>query len=352
MSRALSIFISAFLVACQAEILPTGYQGQQAVKVSSITREPVTVTGQLKAFGVLESAEEINLNVDFSASIAQVLVNEGQRVAKGQPLLEFDKDRLSLAHEQTQHTLEQALAEQKNAHLKSDRLHTLVQRNTVSQQQFDDARFARDEADSRVKVLETQLQLLRRDLTNSLVLSPIEAIVSARKVEAGQFAISFQPLLTLEAVKSIKVSVFVSENHIVQLCVGNKATVNTVVGQFDSEVHSVSAKSDPATGNFEVKLALDNSKGKLKPGMTANVLLFTNSQSDQLLIPESALVAYQGRHVVYLEESNQARRVVVDIEPGFDNQLYVTSGLQAGVQLILHGARSVTEGSVLEVSHE
>ncbi len=340
------------LTGCRPEAPQHRFEARQAIRVETQMVSPSTITGKVNVFGVLESAEEVVLNVEFSAPVEKVLVDEGHVVARGQPLLVFDSGKLQLSFQQTQHMLAQALTQQENARLNFSRLQTLVASSTVSQQQFDEARFSRDVADARTRELKASLQLIERDLNNTTLLSPIDAVVGERNVEAGQSATAYQPLLTLQAVKSVKVSVFVGEHHLPYLRVGNRGWIKTVAGTFESEIYSISATSDPRTGNFEVRLLLDNSHGRLKPGMTATVTLLSIAIPEQLLIPESALVAWQGQHVVYLVQNNRARRQAVEVMLGFEDHLYVSRGLSAGDQLIVSGARQVTEGSLLEFDHD
>ncbi|TQV78050.1 efflux RND transporter periplasmic adaptor subunit [Exilibacterium tricleocarpae] len=349
----IAVFTSAVtLLACQPESPQHQFDTQQSIKVKTATLMPTTVTGKVNVFGVLESAEEVALNVEFSAPVEKVLVDEGQAVIDGQPLLIFDDSKLQLSLQQTQHMLEQALTQQENARLNFSRLQTLLANNTVSQQQFDEARFARDVADAKTRELKASLQLIERDLGNTTLTSPIDAVVGERRVEAGQSVTAYQPLLTLQAVKSVKVSVFVGEHHLPYLRVGNRGWVKTVAGTLESEIYSISATADARTGNFEVKLLLDNTHGRLKPGMTANVTLLSVPIPEQLIIPEAALVAWQGQHVVYVAENDRARRQPVEVMLGFEDHLYVRRGLAAGDQLIVIGARQVTEGSLLEINHE
>ena len=346
------LFGALLLTACQPEPPPNHFTGQAAIRVETRAVAPTTLAGKVNVFGVLESAEEVSLNVEFAAPVEKVLVDEGHLVARGQPLMLFDASKLQLSFQQTRHMLEQARTQRENARLNFSRLRTLAATKTVSQQQFDEARFARDLAESKTRELEARLQLIERDLDNTTLASPIDALVGQRHVEAGQSVTAYQPLLVLQAVKSVKVSVFVGEHHLPYLRVGNRGWIRTVAGTFESEIYSISATSDPRTGNFSVKLLLDNSAGHLKPGMTADVTLLTVPLVGQLVIPEAALVAWQGRHVVYVAQGNRAERREVEIMLGFEDQLYVRRGLTAGENLIVAGAGQVIDGSPLEIDSE
>ena len=346
------LFVCLALPACNTGDQPDHFQVAPSIKVKTINMTPQTLQGDINVFGVLESAEEVDLNVEFSAPVENILVDEGHFVKRNQALLVLDTSKLALSFKQTQHMLEQAKTQQENAHLNFSRLQTLADSNTVSQQQFDDARFARNSADAKVRELNAQLQLIERDLNQRTLRSPIDAVISQRHVEAGQSITAYQPLLTLQAVKSVKVSVFVGEHHLPYISVGNRGWVNTVAGSVESKIYSISASSDKHTGNFEVKLLLDNSDGLVKPGMTADVTLQSNAIAQQLIIPESALIAWKGQHVVYIVKDQRAQRRLVDVALAFDDRISISEGLSAGDQVIVSGAMQVTDGSQVDVSHE
>ena len=228
----------------------------------------------------------------------------------------------------------------------------LLQRKTISQQKADRARFDNEAALARVQELESQLQLIQRDLENSKVLSPINGLVSVRHVEAGQTTTPYQPLFSLEAVQSVKASVYVGEKVVTRLQVGNQARVETVAGTFDSAVYSIGAKADPETGNYEVRVLLSNADNSLKPGMSADVHLSPLPRSGCLVIPESALASYRGNYVVYRVEQGIARRTPVELTMESTDQLQVTRGLVAGEAIITKGAQLVRDGSPVEVYNE
>ena len=346
------LLLSLLLAGCSEEKASSEFHGKPHITVRAVQIEPRSFIATIQCFGVLEAANEVNLNVDFSAPVAEVLVDEGQRVHKGQVLLRFDTEKLRLNYKQTKSALAQTKANLENHSLTQARIQALLKKKTVSQQVADDARFDYEAARAKVEEMKSSLQLIKRDLDNSEVLSPIDAVVSGKMIEAGQNATAFQPLLLLEAVESIKVSVYVGEKVVSQLRVGDPARINSVAGSFDSAIYSVGAKSDPQTGNFEIKLLLDNSDRHLKPGMTADVQLTTQPLNERLVIPEGSLVGNEGQYVVYQIIEGKAVRTAVEVNLEYDDQLIVTSGLRGGETLIVAGAEKVSHGAKVEVAHE
>ncbi len=352
LARLVCLLAVVMLSSCSEENSTREIHGESKIFVGTKKLTPVSIIGKIHCFGVLESDNVVSLNVDFSAPVAEVLVDEGQRVSKGQTLLRFATEKLKLNYMQTESALSQVKSSMENHGVTLKRIETLLKSKTVSQQTADDARFQFDVARAKVEEMESALQLIKRDLENSEVVSPIDAVVSARNIEAGQNVTPFQPLVLLEAVKSIKVTVYVGENSVSLLHIGDIARVKSVAGSIDSKIYSIGAKSDPLTGNFEVKLLLDNSDGLLKPGMTADVQLSTGPLENRLVIPEKALVGYNGRYVVYQVEGDLAVRTEVAVTMDFDDKLVITGGLKGGEIIIVSGAENVSDGAEVVVSHE
>ncbi len=352
MKNLLAAFIVTFLSACNPAPQPNHFQASPVIKVQTQVMEATTLQGEIKVFGVVESAKKIDLNVEFSAPVEKVLVDEGQTVHRQQPLLILDTGKLTLTLKQTQQVLVQARIQKENAALRFERVKTLKNSDTVSQQQYDEAGFTLDEATARIRELTAQLQIIERDLENRVVRSPVDAIVDSRHVEAGQSITAYQPLIALQAIESYKVSVFVGEHHLPYLQVGNHGRIDTVAGMFESTIYSISADSDAQTGNYEIKLLLNGESNRLRPGMTAEVRLISSVVPGQLVIPESALFAWQGQHVVYTVEDGRAQRHPVEVALGFDDRLLIGSGLDVGDEVVIAGANQLTQDSLVEVTNE
>lgn len=307
-----------------------------------------TVQGTTTTFGILESAEAVQINVEFSAIVKKVLVDEGQRVIKNQSLAILSTDKLELQKEQTLQNISQAQSKLASAYANFQRMQQLAEQQTISKQQLEDGELNVASAKALVKQLEAQLKLIQRDINNSVVKSPVDGIVSQRMVEVGMALSPMQAILTLEADGVLRVATYISESELPFMQTGNSATITTAVGNFSSTIYSISATADASTGNFEIKLVLENSQGLLRPGMTAKVELQTTPIEDQLIIPEDALSYYKGRHVVYVVSEGIAERRQVNISLGFEDTLLVSSGLQNGEVIATRFVNLLSDGSLVK----
>lgn len=332
-----------------AQQMPSADDSRRRIEIEVMKIEPQTVTGHIKSLGVMESAEAINVNVEFSAPVKRVYVREGQRVKAGDRLLSFDTSKLKLQREQTLQNMAQAESQRENEASNLRRLTVLAEQQSVSQQQLDNAVFSFQGLEARVKQLQAQLSLIDKDLKNSQVLSPLAGVVGERLVEVGESISAMQPLFSLEADNSMKFVCYVSESVLSLIEEGLPATVSTVNGVFESTIYSIAAKADANTGNFEVKVLLDNSLGQFRPGMTADVELTTLAVKDQIILPEQVLTAHNGEHVVYRIEDGRAIRQPVSVRLGFEDQLFITKGLALGQVIASTHVTLLTDGTEVDV---
>ncbi|WP_101760536.1 efflux RND transporter periplasmic adaptor subunit [Oceanicoccus sp. KOV_DT_Chl] len=344
----LTLSTALLVIACSDQAPLDSEAIDRRISVAPITITPRAVVGQIHSLGVLESAGSVTVNVEFSAPVTKILVDEGQRVKKGQALLSFDTSKLALQREQTLQNLAQAQSQLTNETSNFERLTVLAKQQSVSQQQLDNAAYTFQSAQANVSQLQATLKLIEKDLTSSNVISPINAVVSEKLVEVGVVTSPMEPLLKLEADNSMRFVCFVSESVMPYLQVGLRAKVSTVAGTFESSIYSISAKADSQTGNFEIKVLLENDTGRLRPGMTGDIVLTTLPVEEQIVIPEQALAAYNDHHVVYRIEDGKAIRQRVDVRLGFNDQLFVNKGLKFGQMIATEHVNLLTDGSEVE----
>ena len=348
----LIVFMFCSLSACEKQQMESQSQDESApdIQVEVLHLRKTHLEGTLNRYGVMEPLSTVAINSDFSAPVAQVLVEEGQRVEQNQPLMRFDMRKINLNIEHTKHRLEQAKGQLKKAQYALQRITRLETSNSVSQQQLDNTQADFDSANALVMALTSELKISLQDLENAELRSPVAGVITKRNAEPGENALAFSTLLELEADYSIWVSVFVSESLLPLLNIGNIGSVTTATSQAHAQIVSIAANADPHTGNYELRLLLDNRQRAFKPGMTATVALPVKSARTELVIPESAIVADAGEHVVFVAEQDIARRRPVNIGLGLNDQLIILSGVKEDDAVIVRGAQWLVDGSRISYS--
>jgi HlyD family secretion protein len=280
--------------------------------------EPV-VTGALvvkvSATGNLQPTNQVEVGSELSGIVNQVLVDENDRVQKGQVLAQLDVSRLqdaversraSLAAADAQVLVAQATAAEKQAELRRFRRISEMSSGTLpSRSEMDtaDANAKRAEAEvasARANVAQVRANL-RSDETNLLkasIRSPINGVVLTRKVEPGQtVAASFQApvLFTLaEDLAKMELQVDVDEADVGQVKIGQQATftVDAWPGRrYAAVITRVGYGSQEKDGviSYLTVLAVGNDDLSLRPGMTGTAEITTLTRDDALLVPNAAL---------------------------------------------------------------
>ncbi|MFD2096955.1 efflux RND transporter periplasmic adaptor subunit [Corallincola platygyrae] len=347
----LSLVMVLMVTACEEkmEAEKVSLPSVKPIPVEVITLKPRQLQGSLNLYGVLEPTSSVAISADFSAPVAEVLVKEGLRVSKGQPLLRFDMRKILLKRRQIQHRLEQAQSQRTHAELSLSRQRELIVSNTVSQQQLDNAQADFDSAQALVMTLESELQVVLQDLNNAELRSPAAGVIRTRLVEPGENAEAYAPLFELETDSNLRVSVFVGEKMLPLLRLGNNAIVDTVFGEASARITSIASNASSNTGNYEVRLLLDNADHRFKAGMSVSVAVQTVPQEGVLLLPESAVVADGGEHVIYTVKNEKAHRRAVQLGLGLNDNLVILSGAKSDDVVVVIGADRLTQGSPVQI---
>ncbi len=325
----------------------------QPVAVSVIQLQLQTLQARVSSFGAIEALEEVNVAAELSGTVQAVHVNEGDRIEAGQLLLELDAQKRELALQQASRQVEQTKAALEESRLKLERRRNLAEKETISQEILDNAQLSVDSSSAAYQQSLAALQLAERELQDTRIISPTDGVVEIRAVEPGEPVQAGASLITLQAVATLRVQTWVSEIDVSYLRPGSEAKVYPTSmpnRTFTARIEWVGVNADPATGNFPVKLILDEGLDILRPGMTVSVEMQAEEITGALILPEEALVDYQRRRVVFVVVDNIATIREPVLLAGLSNSLIVLSGLSPGDKVITQGQHRLLEGAEVQLS--
>lgn len=338
----------------QAPLPDTAVQESAPVTVATTGLAPETWQGSIAAFGVIEALEEVNVAAELSGTVQSIHVNEGDRVKAGQLLLSLDARKRELAVQQVRQQVQQSRTALREARLKLDRRLDLARKESISKEVLDSAQLAVDGASAAYQQAVAALQLAERELADTDIVSPTDGLVDVKSVEVGEPVQAGASLITLQADAKLRVHTWVSEADIAHIRAGGSASVEAVSlpgRSFTAVVEWVGVNADSATGNFPVKLILGDANPRLRPGMTASVVIEGVSIPNVLLLPESALVDRDRRRVVFVVQDGIAHVREPLLAAGFSNRLQILDGLQAGEQVVIAGQSRLVDGSTVRIGN-
>ncbi|AHF05425.1 hypothetical protein MARPU_05890 [Marichromatium purpuratum 984] len=348
--------LSTILVGCSPEATdPSTPLEPRIAQVRVLTLEPRPWRQPIDAYGEIEAVEDVAFTVDFSAQVEAIHFDEGQRVEAGALLVELDARKRGLRLRQATTAVARTRAGLEEAHQELDRRRGLAGSGAVSREALERAEIALRRASAAYEEMLAAERLAAREVAESRVLSPVDGIIDRRAVEPGEMVMPGQLLGSVQTADRLRVRAHVGERAVNALRVGAEAEIRSagVPGRrYRGRIESVGIKADPDTGNFPIKILLDDTDGLLRPGMTARVRLQAVLDPEALLIPDTALVDRHRRRVVYVVRDGRAVEIEPMLRASTAEWIPALEGLAAGDRLVVEGMAQLIDASPVEIVTE
>ena len=275
-----------------------------------------------------------NIAPQSGSRIKKINVEVGDFVKKGQVLAEMDQIQL-----------QQAELQMKNKEIEYNRLKKLHEAGGLSQSDLDAVELA-------YQVSKTTYENL---LENSVLLSPISGVVTARNYDVGDMYAMSAPVFTVEQIVPVKLLVGVSESDYSKVKKGDSVeiTADAIPGKtFYGKITRIYPTIDPATRTFTVEVVVDNNYKTLRPGMFARVTIKFGTNNN-VVIPDIAVVKQQGsgeRFVYVLNEDGTVSYVKVVLGRRMGAEYEVLEGLTDGATIVTGGQIRLKDGIKVSVN--
>ena len=310
------------------------------VAVEQVTRrdvpQEVVYTTTVQAFA------KNNIAPQSGNRIAQIFVEVGDYVTKGQKLAKMDQ----MQFQQAEIQLQQAELQMKNNEIEYGRLKGLYDAGGLSQSDLDAIELAYNASKLSYSVAKKSYDNL---LENSVLLSPINGVVTARNYDVGDMYAMSAPIFTVEQIAPVKLLIGVSESDYTKVHKGDAVTItaDALPGQsFKGTINRVYPTVDPATRTFTVEVKVDNADKALRPGMFARATV-TFGINNSVIIPDVAVVKQQGsgeRFVYVLNEDGTVSYTKVVLGRRLGTEYEVLEGLADDAKVVTGGQIRLKDG--------
>lgn len=299
----------------------------------AVTRE---FAEPIEGLGTVRALESVVVTSRVSGRVRQIFFAEGAQVRDGQALvrLEDDEERAELAGAE-------AGAEQANS--RHRRMQELSQKGLVSKDQL-------EEQSQMVTNARARLDLAQARLSQRTVDAPFAGMLGFRQVSPGTLVQPGTPIVTLDAVETVRVEFSVAETRLGGLGVGAQVEAQAAgfPGRiFSGRVHTIGSRVDEVTRAIPVQARISNADGALKPGMLLTIILRTKPRT-ALFVPEAAVAPENSDQFVWRAAADgTAEKVRVELgsrEPGW---VEIRSGLVAGDTVVVEGHANLSPGRTL-----
>lgn len=398
MKRRTKITIGVAL-AIVAILVVLGFASRRNKDVTEVTIAKVErsdLTSKVTATGRIDAQRKVDLSANVMGQIVNLAVREGDRVKKGDFLLQIDQKQLAASAQAAAASLAALFsdrdAQRANA-AEAQRVYERAQKNyadrIVPLAELDRARTALQAAQANVMAIERRIDQARANvaaahdtLSKTTMTAPMDGIVTALPVEEGEVAVigtMNNPgtiLLTIADMSVVEAVMEVDETDIPNVKVGQRATVTidaypnktfaglvTEVGS--SPINAQAAQSGAEAVNFEVKIQVENPPEGVRPGFSASADIITGTATKAIAIPIQALVVREKpgskagkpeeEEGVFINENGQAKFAVVETGLSGESNIEIVTGLKEGQEIItgpFKALREIKDGSKVKKQEE
>lgn len=306
----------------------------QPRKVETANARTGTAVELVYATGFVEPEHPVSIAARVTAPVTAVLVDEGERVMRGQALVR-------LADDEQRASIRQAQAERIRAGRDEARVLALYKQGWVT-------RAARDQAVAAADAARAAEQSAAARTGQYVLRAGIDGIVLKRDVEPGDLAIPTRTLMTLGDPAHVRITATVDERDVPRIRPGEEAMMSTEAypGRIiRGRVREITPGGDPTERAFRVRLFLEEAS-PLPLGLTLEVNIVTKRVARAVLVPASSV---SGNRVWIISDGRaRARNVRIGISGA--NEVQIVSGLRAGERVILNPPDGLEEDERVEAA--
>jgi membrane fusion protein (multidrug efflux system) len=308
--------------------------------------EVARITDDTQAVGSLRSRRGVVLRPEVSGRITQLNFADGQRVRKGQVLVQFD-DQLPLAQ------VQQSMAELSIAQANQKRNQELVAQNFVSQRSL-------DESAANLQVAQARLSLAQATAARLKIVAPFDGIVGIRLVNVGDYLKDGADIVNIEDIDALFVDFRLPERFQSKVRRGQTAMldIDALPGRrFTAQVQAIDPLIDANGRSVGVRGCIDNRQLQMRPGMFARVNAVFGERENARIIPEEAIIPQGGRQFVLKllpgpsADTRTTKRVEVKVGLRRPGRVEILEGLDAGDTVVTTGQQRVQkDGTVVSLA--
>lgn len=323
-------------VASAPQLPTSGPGGDRPPSVEVAKVEALRLTDDAQAVGSLRSRRGVVLRPEVSGRITQLNFTDGQRVRRGQVLVQFD-DQLQQAQ------VQQALAELSIAQANQKRNQELVAQNFISQRSL-------DESAANLQVARAKLSLAQATAGRLKIIAPFNGIAGIRLVNVGDYLKDGADIVNIEDIDAVFVDFRLPERFQTEIKRGQTAMldIDALPGRkFSAKIQAIDPLIDANGRSVGVRGCVDNRQLQLRPGMFARVNAVFGVRENARVIPEEAIIPQGGKQFVVklvpgdTPQSQVSQRIEVKLGLRSPGKVEVLEGLKIGDTVVVAGQQRV-----------
>jgi len=344
----------------------TPASAEQAVPITTKPVEVRELKRTVEMVGTLSGWEEVTVSNEMAGTIEKIAVDLGDRVKRGQLLLQFDQREARLALKQAEANLEagrkalaQAQAEWRDADVNLKRIKELHGEGVIATSQLDVAQSRFDAVEAQVRAREADLDrfhalvdLAKKRLSDTEIVAPITGEVRQRLVSIGETLKEKTPMMYLVITDPLKFQGTVPERFAPEIRIEQPIDVQVEAFPdkvFPGVIQRVSPAVEVQTRSLSLEARVPNPDRVLKPGFFAKGLILSGMNPQAVFAPEEAVYTYVGITKAFLVHDGVAQEKQVQIGVRREGWVEIVDGLQAGDVVATSSLPQLYQGAKVKI---
>ena len=359
MNKKVWIAVGVIAVAVIAYFLLSGGKKKETVSFETAKVEKTNIQTSITATGTIEPVTSVTVGTQVSGIVSHLYVDYNSVVKKGQVIAELDRTNLISELNTAKANLASAQSTANYELSNYNRYKTLYDKGLVSADEYENAHLSYVKAKEQVNTSRESVQKAQTNLGYATITSPIDGVILSKSVEEGQtVAASFNTpelFVIAQDLTDMRVIADIDEADIGGVKEGQRVTFTVDAFPDDTFEGAVTQVRQEATTEsnvvtYEVVISAPNADLKLKPGLTANVTIFTMEKNDVLAVPSKALRFVpnemllqkgqtiddcEGDHKLWTREGNVFKAHKVEIGTANGVMTEILSGISEGTEVLM-----------------
>ncbi len=309
-----------------------------SIPVSGTIVNPQKIDNKISVTGSVVANESVELKSEISGLVEKIHFKEGTPVKEGTLLVSLDDDEILAQLEKMRYT--QKLMEDQEFRQRS-----LLEKEAISQEEYDIALTELNTVASDIKILQSQY-------AKTKIRAPFNGIVGLRQISVGSYLTPNEPIVNIYSINPVKIDFSVPEKYSSKVQVGDaiRFITDAMEAPGEGKIYAIEPMVDNETRTLKMRALSPNPGGRLLPGQFAKVELIFSSLEQALMIPTEAVIPELGGHKVFISRQGVVESVPVEVGIRTESKVQIVMGLQPNDTVITSGILQIRPGSTVDLT--
>jgi membrane fusion protein (multidrug efflux system) len=310
----------------------------QILNVEAVIARPRRVDNKISVTGSVLANESVEITSEISGKIIGIHFQEGQEVKKGELLVSLNDDELKAQLEKLQYT-------QKLYRDTEFRQRKLLEREAISQEEY-------EQAITVVKTNTADIKIIEAQLAKTKITAPFDGVIGLRMVSLGAYVTSSQIISSLYSINPAKVEFSIPSKYSSMVSGGMPISFTTDGSAeiFKGNVYALEPQIEVRTRTLKLKAISPNPQSHLLPGQFARIELILQTLENAIMLPTESVIPELDGHKVFLKKDGKVNPVSVEVGIRTDREIQILSGVKEADTVLTSGSLQVRPGQPITVT--